>query len=93
MLIKLFSKQKDVSNGDLNGSTKAETSPVVVHCSPGTGRTGVLIACDIGIRDFEQSRLVDVPMIVYKIRRDRAGAVQTKDQYAFIYKVCFEEKK
>lgn len=64
-----------------------EGGPVVVHCSPGTGRTGTVIACDIAIRDFELSRQVDIPKIVYKIRRDRASAVQTRDQYAFIYKV------
>ncbi|XP_078037506.1 uncharacterized protein LOC144470354 isoform X2 [Augochlora pura] len=60
--------------------------PIVVHCSPGTGRTGTLIALDLGIRQFEITRTVDVPRVVYTIRRDRAGAVQTKEQYAFIYK-------
>ncbi|XP_066583377.1 uncharacterized protein [Prorops nasuta] len=60
--------------------------PIVVHCSPGTGRTGTLIALDLGIRQYEITRTVDVPRVVYIIRRDRAGAVQTKEQYAFIYK-------
>ncbi|KAG5886443.1 hypothetical protein JTB14_024657 [Gonioctena quinquepunctata] len=75
------------SNGNMNGSAMNEVNPVVVHCSPGTGRTGVVIACDIAIRDFEQTRLVDIPKIVYKIRRDRASAVQTKEQYMLIYKI------
>lgn len=61
--------------------------PIVVHCSPGTGRTGTLIALDLGIRQYEITRTVDVPRVVYTIRRDRAGAVKTKEQYAFIYKV------
>ncbi|EFN80217.1 uncharacterized protein LOC105187055 isoform X2 [Harpegnathos saltator] len=60
--------------------------PIVVHCSSGTGRTGTLIALDLGIRQYEITRTVDVPRVVYTIRRDRAGAVQTKEQYAFIYK-------
>ncbi|KZC14866.1 Receptor-type tyrosine-protein phosphatase C [Dufourea novaeangliae] len=60
--------------------------PIVVHCSPGTGRTGTLIALDLGIRQYEITRTVDVPRVIYTIRRDRAGAVQTKEQYAFIYK-------
>ncbi|XP_008201096.1 mucin-3A isoform X2 [Tribolium castaneum] len=86
--MKSSSMDRDVTNGNLaNGGAKNEVNPVVVHCSPGTGRTGVVIACDIAIREFEQTRLVDVPRIVYKIRRDRASAVQTKEQYAFIYKV------
>lgn len=61
--------------------------PVVVHCSPGTGRTGTFLSCDMVMRQFEDQRTVDVPRTVYSIRRDRAGAVQTKEQYAFIYRV------
>lgn len=64
-----------------------------VHClaslhSPGTGRTGTLLASDIVMKQFEEHRTIDVPRTVYAIRRDRAGAVQTKEQYAFIYRVC-----
>ncbi|XP_043285168.1 mucin-5AC [Venturia canescens] len=61
-------------------------APVLVHCSPGTGRTGTLIALDLAIRQYEITRTVDVPRVVYTIRRDRAGAVRTNEQYAFIYK-------
>ncbi|CAG9772961.1 unnamed protein product [Ceutorhynchus assimilis] len=76
--------KRDTMNGIHNN---LEHNPVVVHCSPGTGRTGVAIACDIAIREFETTRLVDIPKIVYRIRRDRANAIQTKEQYMFIYKV------
>lgn len=63
--------------------------PLTVHCSPGTGRTGTIISCDIAIRSLEQpTRNVDVPQIVYFVRRGRASAVQTREQYEFIYKVC-----
>lgn len=61
--------------------------PILVHCSPGTGRTGTFLACDLVMRQFEDQRSVDIPRTVYSIRRDRAGAVQTKEQYAFIYRV------
>lgn len=61
--------------------------PIVVHCSPGTGRSGTFLACDLVMRQFEDQRAVDIPRTVYSIRRDRAGAVQTKEQYAFIYRV------
>lgn len=62
--------------------------PLTVHCSPGTGRTGTIIACDIAIRSLEQpTRNVDVPQIVYFVRRGRASAIQTREQYEFIYKV------
>ncbi|XP_071449727.1 uncharacterized protein [Hetaerina americana] len=66
--------------------TKANPGPTVVHCSPGTGRTGTVISIDICIREFEQSRMIDVPKVVQQLRRDREGAVQTQQQYAFIYK-------
>lgn len=71
-----------------NGSPNCEQhNPIVVHCSPGTGRTGTVIACDIAIREFELVRQVDIPKTVYRIRRDRASSVQTREQYQFIYNV------
>lgn len=62
-------------------------APHVVHCSPGTGRAGTVLAIDLCIREFETTRQVDIPRTVYRLRRDRAGCVQTKEQYMFIYKV------
>ncbi|KRT85948.1 tyrosine phosphatase, partial [Oryctes borbonicus] len=80
-------KVKETNNMNISNGINLNSNPVVVHCSPGTGRTGTVIACDIAIREFELTRKVDIPKIVYKIRRDRASAVQTKEQYSFIYKV------
>lgn len=81
-----FSSKK----GKINCSfTFYVSRPLTVHCSPGTGRTGTIIACDIAIRALEQpTRSVDIPQIVYVVRRGRASAVQTREQYEFIYKVC-----
>ncbi|KAB0800351.1 hypothetical protein PPYR_06091 [Photinus pyralis] len=83
------SENGKTSNGEslANGTLNLEYSPIVVHCSPGTGRTGTVIACDIAIREFELARQVDIPKTVYRIRRDRASSVQTKEQYEFIYNV------
>lgn len=59
-----------------------------MHCSPGTSRTGTIIACDIVLRTLEiPPRQIDIPKTVYTVRRGRASAVQTKQQYEFIYKV------
>ncbi|XP_037949247.1 receptor-type tyrosine-protein phosphatase alpha-like [Teleopsis dalmanni] len=86
------------SNGEINGNittdkfkvtTNKHQGPLTVHCSPGTGRTGTIISCDVAIRSLETpKRIVDIPQIVYYIRRGRASAVQTKEQYEFIYKVA-----
>lgn len=69
------------------GRQAARAAPHVVHCSPGTGRTGTVLAIDLCIREFETTRQVDIPRTVYRLRKDRAGCVQTKEQYMFVYKV------
>lgn len=63
-------------------------SPAVVHCSSGIGRTGVLLACDIGMQGLLQGDpRIDVLRIVSTLRQDRAGMVQTREQYRFIHQV------
>ena len=47
----------------------------------------MLLACDICMRQFDGSRTADIMRTVFRIRHDRAGAVQTREQYALIYKV------
>lgn len=67
--------------------------PLVIHCSPGTGRSGTIVSCDIAIRSLEQpARMVDIPQIVYFVRRGRASAVQTREQYEYIYKVSVNKQ-
>lgn len=62
--------------------------PPVVHCSSGIGRTGVLLACDVGMQGVLQGDpKIDVLRIVSTLRQDRAGMVQTRDQYRFIHQV------
>lgn len=39
------------------------------------------------MKELDNQRQVDIPQIVKKIRQDRAGAVQTKEQYKHIYEV------
>lgn len=63
-------------------------SPAVVHCSAGVGRTGTLLALDIGIQSLLQGDTkVDILRIISTLRQDRHGMVQTKDQYRFIHQV------
>nr|XP_049463916.1 serine-rich adhesin for platelets isoform X1 [Anopheles coluzzii]XP_049463917.1 serine-rich adhesin for platelets isoform X1 [Anopheles coluzzii]XP_049463918.1 serine-rich adhesin for platelets isoform X1 [Anopheles coluzzii]XP_049463919.1 serine-rich adhesin for platelets isoform X1 [Anopheles coluzzii]XP_049463920.1 serine-rich adhesin for platelets isoform X1 [Anopheles coluzzii] len=80
-----------VSNGgtmDKHKSLQRTQGPLTVHCSPGTGRTGTLVACDIALRLLEvPPRTVDLPQIVYYVRRGRASAVRTREQYELIYRV------
>ncbi|XP_059160119.1 mucin-17-like [Physella acuta] len=59
--------------------------PLIVHCSPGTGRTCTFVALDLCMSQFESGRNVDVLRTVYNMRQERAGAVQNKEQYALLY--------
>ncbi|KAH8346586.1 hypothetical protein KR084_005664 [Drosophila pseudotakahashii] len=83
------------SSHEINGNISSRSGirnqqgPLTVHCSPGTGRTGTIISSDMAIRSLETpKRSVDIPQLVYYVRRGRASAVQTKEQYEFIYKVA-----
>lgn len=60
---------------------------IPVCFSSGTGRTGSLIAIDICMRSYESKRVVDILSCVSSMRKERAGVVQNKEQYALIYKV------
>jgi protein tyrosine phosphatase len=65
----------------------AAPAPIVMHCSAGIGRTGTLIAIHASIASWRAGRGLDVPGCVASMRAQRAGMVQTADQYAFIYRV------
>ena len=46
-----------------------------------------MIAIDICMRSYESKRVVDILGCVNNMRKERAGLVQNKEQYALIYKV------
>ena len=52
------------------------------------------MAVHVGMQDLEKSGRCDVLQTVSKLRLDRGGVVQTKDQYVLIYMVsCVLETK
>ncbi|KAL2103425.1 hypothetical protein ACEWY4_000293 [Coilia grayii] len=63
--------------------------PILVHCSAGCGRTGVLCALDY-VHDLFQKKLIkedfSLMKIVLDIRGQRPSAVQTKEQYEFLFR-------
>ncbi|CAD5223167.1 unnamed protein product [Bursaphelenchus okinawaensis] len=67
---------------------------VVIHCSAGIGRTGTIMAAEMGIQCFLQNKTPNVLEIVKTLREKRAQAVQTYLQYAFVFKIllCWLEK-
>ncbi|CAM4890035.1 unnamed protein product [Rotaria socialis] len=63
----------------------ATKAPILLHCSAGIGRTGTFCAIDIEIKRYLEKKIIDIPSTVYKMRTERAGSVQTEDQYLFAY--------
>ncbi|XP_015132969.2 receptor-type tyrosine-protein phosphatase kappa isoform X2 [Gallus gallus] len=70
--------------------SESPTGPVLVHCSAGIGRTGTFIALDFLLKMAKAEGKVDVFHCVQKLREQRIGMVQTKEQYAFLYEVLLE---
>uniref|UniRef100_A0A8C4E6U3 Tyrosine-protein phosphatase non-receptor type n=1 Tax=Dicentrarchus labrax TaxID=13489 RepID=A0A8C4E6U3_DICLA len=64
--------------------------PVLVHCSAGVGRTGVVILSEVMIACLEHNEMLDVPKVLKKLRAQRMMMVQTLSQYTFIYKVLIQ---
>ncbi|XP_007902819.2 tyrosine-protein phosphatase non-receptor type 13 [Callorhinchus milii] len=64
--------------------------PVVVHCSAGIGRAGVLICTDVLLSLIDKNLSFEIMAIVREMRKQRHGMIQTKDQYLFCYKVVLE---
>ncbi|XP_036435359.1 tyrosine-protein phosphatase non-receptor type 18 [Colossoma macropomum] len=64
------------------------TGPMLIHCSAGCGRTGVICAIDY-INDLLHEKKIgdgfNIMDIVLELRRQRPSAVQTKEQYEFVF--------
>ncbi|KAH7095326.1 protein-tyrosine phosphatase-like protein [Paraphoma chrysanthemicola] len=68
------------------------TNPRIVHCSAGIGRSGTFIALDWLLQELDEGALDDIndgidPIVVVieKLRDQRAGMVQSKNQFIFLY--------
>jgi len=78
---------------------RKEKTPIVVHCSAGIGRTGTFCAVHSTLEKLGQQRKdrpTETPEFnildtVLKLRAQRVGMVQTKEQYMFCYKALLEE--
>ncbi|XP_042328260.1 tyrosine-protein phosphatase non-receptor type 3 isoform X3 [Sceloporus undulatus] len=63
---------------------RIENEPILVHCSAGIGRTGVLVAMETAMCLIERNQPVYPLDIVRKMRDHRAMMVQTSSQYKFV---------
>jgi protein-tyrosine phosphatase len=82
-------KLVDISR-DKNGDNTV--NPRIVHCSAGIGRTGTFIALDWLMQELHEGALDvladdqdPINTVVEKLRDQRFGMVQSKNQYLFLY--------
>eukprot|EP00079_Xenopus_tropicalis_P035689 XP_017949460.1 PREDICTED: tyrosine-protein phosphatase non-receptor type 14 [Xenopus tropicalis] len=61
--------------------------PVVVHCSAGVGRTGVVVLTELMIRCLENNENIEIPAMLRHLREQRMFMIQTIAQYTFVYQV------
>ncbi|KAL6261494.1 hypothetical protein P5V15_006583 [Pogonomyrmex californicus] len=68
-------------------SAISENKPVVVHCSGGIGRTGVIILCDICLR---RARMIDVFAQTASMMNERANIINNTQQYLLAHLILIE---
>uniref|UniRef100_A0A8R1HNC0 Protein-tyrosine-phosphatase n=1 Tax=Caenorhabditis japonica TaxID=281687 RepID=A0A8R1HNC0_CAEJA len=71
---------------------RARSTPPIIHCAAGVGRSGTLMAIEISLQAINSRfQMPDVRQIVSDLRTlGRAAAVQTLQQYMLIWKVVLD---
>eukprot|EP00041_Stephanoeca_diplocostata_P026826 m.730088 g.730088 ORF g.730088 m.730088 type:complete len:885 (+) comp23052_c2_seq4:343-2997(+) len=69
------------------------STPMLVHCSAGVGRTGTFIAIDHVMDAIKDRDVVDLLEIIDTLRDDRTSLVQHPIQYKFAYQACVNYAK
>jgi len=61
-----------------------DTNIPIIHCSAGIGRTGTLLAMISYILNKRNNKILDIDEIIFDLRKQREGMVQTDDQKKYI---------
>ncbi|XP_048341295.1 tyrosine-protein phosphatase non-receptor type 21 isoform X1 [Sphaerodactylus townsendi] len=72
------------------GDPATPNPPLLVHCSAGVGRTGVVILSEVMVACLEHNEPLDVPRMLDMLRHQRMMMVQTLCQYTFVYGVLLQ---
>uniref|UniRef100_A0A7E4ZUS6 Protein-tyrosine phosphatase n=1 Tax=Panagrellus redivivus TaxID=6233 RepID=A0A7E4ZUS6_PANRE len=62
----------------------------LIHCSAGVGRTGTIMALELGLRALLDGKECQPLEIVKELRSQRACCVQTEGQYVFVHRCLIE---
>nr|XP_032835876.1 receptor-type tyrosine-protein phosphatase H-like [Petromyzon marinus] len=68
-----------------NARLSARSTPTLVHCSAGVGRTGTFIALDTALQQLDSNSDVDIYGCTHTMRSNRMLMVQTEAQYVFVH--------
>ncbi|UJR28437.1 hypothetical protein I4U23_009677 [Adineta vaga] len=76
----------------VNKCFRGRSSPIIVHCNDGVGRTGTFILLDIVLnRICKGAREINIAATLEHIRDQRAKMVKTKDQFEFVFVAVAED--
>ncbi|XP_078233068.1 phosphatidylinositol phosphatase PTPRQ isoform X1 [Pogona vitticeps] len=74
----------------IRASRAHDSTPIVVHCSAGVGRTGVYIALDHLTQHINDHDFVDIYGLVAELRNERMCMVQNLAQYIFLHQCVLD---
>jgi len=69
---------------------KTSTTPIIVHCSAGVGRSGTFITVDSMLQSIAANRKIDILNFVWSMRMSRIFMIQTEAQYIFAHKALVD---
>jgi len=76
----------------VNRSYKKKSSPVIVHCNDGVGRTGTFILIDMILNKIiKGAKEIDLAATVEYLRDQRIDMVKSKNQFEFVFAVIADE--
>ena len=58
---------------------------MLVHCSAGIGRTGIIIITEIALAKLRRGLVPDLSSILKVVRAQRPRLVQTAEQWVFLH--------
>ncbi|KAK9527653.1 hypothetical protein VZT92_014196 [Zoarces viviparus] len=76
----------------INKCYRGRSCPIIVHCSDGAGRSGTYVLIDMVLnRMAKGAKEIDIAATLEHLRDQRAGMVQTKEQFEFALTAVAEE--
>lgn len=76
----------------VNKSFKTKSSPLVIHCNDGVGRTGTYLLIDMVLNKISKgAKEIDIAATLEYLKDQRPGIVKNKTQFEYSFAVITEE--